>query len=170
LERVRQIRSDYGPGLSGEGAQARKQILSQEAKAALRADTPKMAGMGSQIANAERKAIAGVQRRTPEMAAALDRSQELLALDKAMTQTGRRTSILRDALAAATGTGAGLMSGNPLNALVTVPAAVAINRTMTSPQTLGRMAQVLNRTGQRPAGGEMQALLAQLLGQAHGQE
>jgi hypothetical protein len=170
VDRMRQIASEVdGAGLSMREGQARKQLLAQRGKAARSAATPKDAAFGAQIADAERKAITAAQRSSGGMADALDRSQELMALERAMTRTGQRTSILRDALAASTGTGAGLMTGNLAAALVTAPAAVAMNRAITSPQVLGRLANAAHRGGQRPSTGTLQSLLAQLMA-SHGQE
>jgi hypothetical protein len=170
LERIKQIRSEYGPGLDASGAQARKQFLQGEGRAALSAPNPRQAGMGAQIADAERESLTKILHSNPAMHEALSRSQELMALERAMENAGNRTSLLADAIGGGAGAAAGLASGNPAAALWTVPMGMAITHATRSPSAMGRAANAANSFSQAPGQGRIQALLAQLLGAVNGQE
>lgn len=170
VKAAKDIGRRYRGGVSRADSVVAKQEWANRAKGTLQgAADPRTANVNKNIARAVTKGLTAASHADPGVSQALTRAQELMALDKAMTRTGRRTSILRDALAAAAGTTAGMVSGGPAAALVTTPAAVALNRTLTSPQTLGRLSNTLSRYGQRPATGELQSLLAQLMA-SHAQD
>ena len=164
VKAANEIRKQYRGGINRSDAITAKQEWATRAKGTLQgvAD-PRTANTGKKVAKAVTQGLTAASHTDPGVSQALTRSQELMALERAMRQTGNRTSVLRDALATASGATAGAVAGGPVGALITAPLVVAANRAATSPQLLGRLANVMNRTGQRPSSTELQALIAQLL-------
>ncbi len=74
-----------GPGatMTGQRQIARKDMLQNNARAALNTPNPRNAALDPQLYNAERKEIVSHMRQTPGMESALDEAQKLMALDKA---------------------------------------------------------------------------------------
>jgi hypothetical protein len=92
-ERAGEIRREVGTGLDGPAMLARKGI--QEGKAAMKAPNSKMAGLDSQLADAERDAVMSHLRETPEMAKALNLSQRRMGLDRFMQDSLNSNMITR---------------------------------------------------------------------------
>lgn len=91
-------------GLDGKGQIARKIIKAQEGKAAVNAENSKTVGLQSQLANAERDALASHLRETPGMEDALDLAQRRMGLDRFMQDSLTSNMVNR-------------MGGGPINML-----------------------------------------------------
>lgn len=141
IGRANQMRRELRGGLSMQGSQARKEVLQREAKAALNASTPKEAAFTPQLANAERGAIASAMRgRSPEIASALTRSQEMLAVQKAMKAAAKRPAVLRALVSAASGGAGWAYSGDPMDGLKAAAAPMIVS----SPRALSGIAQAVH--------------------------
>jgi hypothetical protein len=92
-ERAEEILQEVGTGLDPAGQLARKGIKAFEGKTALNAPNSKMAGLDSQLADAERDAIVSHLRETPGMEQALNTSQRRMGLDRWM-QDAKNTSMV----------------------------------------------------------------------------
>jgi len=167
VQAMREFRKNAPGGMSVEDALVAKTEWQNLAKGALQGATdPRAASGNAKIARAIAGELTAATRQHPGVAAALDESQKLMALSRAMEKTGRRTSILRDAIAAGAGTAAGAATGGPAGAMITAPLAIAANRAVTSPQVLGRTANLMRRVGQAPTPNldqSVRALLLQML-------
>lgn len=175
VQRANEIRKQYRGGLSRADAIVAKQETADRAKGLLQgAADPRTANIAKKLAKAETAGLTAAAHTDPGVSEALTRSQELMALNKAMKQTGNRTSILRDALATSAGVGVGAMAGGPVGAMITAPLVVAANRAATSPQLLGRMANKMSRAGAQSTGQTeriMRSLLAEIMmANSHEQE
>jgi len=123
LQHMRNSARNIGPGgLSGAEALARKETKTLLGKAALNAADPRMAALGPQLNNIERKTITSHLRDTPEMADALDKSQKFLALKRVMDDAA--------------------VKGNPLNRLSSASPIAATQ----SPIGMALTAHALNKS------------------------
>jgi len=164
VQAMREFRKNAPGGMSVEDALVAKTEWQNLAKGALQGATdPRAASGNAKIARAIAGELTSAVRQHPGVSNALDESQKLMALSRAMEKTGRRTSILRDAIAAGAGTAAGAATGGPVGAMVTAPLAIAANRAVTSPQVLGRAANLMRRVGQTPTPNLDQSVRALLL-------
>lgn len=153
LEAGRLSQRRYPKGLRLPGAQILKQeeaIAGRAAQAG--AADPRAASMAARIAQKKGKSIASALRsRSSKIGEALDRSQELMALDKAMQAAGGRTPLLRNLLIAAPAAGGlsgGYYGGDTKSALSGAAAGFAL----TNPRSLALLARLL--TAGAPAGRE----------------
>jgi hypothetical protein len=162
------IRHRYRGGINRVDTDVAKQEWAARAKGTLQgAADPRSASLGKKLAKANMQGLAAGAHSDPGVSEALTRSQELMALDKAMTASGNRTSLLRDAMGAAAGTAVGVGTGNPIAGLGTM----AVNHLVTGSPALGRAANAISSGGGETTG-KLQALLQQLLAMAssHAQE
>jgi hypothetical protein len=162
VKAAKDIQQRYRGGINRVDTDVAKQEWAAQAKGTLQGSDPRSASLNKKLAKANMQGLAAGAHSDPGVSQALTRSQEMMALDKAMTASGNRTSLLRDVMGAAAGTAVGVGTGNPLAGLGTM----AINHLVTGSPALGRAANAAHRAGNRPVTGELQALLAQLLGNA----
>lgn len=92
-EHTRAVGRDLKGGISAEGALARKRVLQRQGEAAL--NNPETGAFMPQLKNTERATITGLLRRDPKMAAALNESQALMAVDDVMKDAAHSNMVTR---------------------------------------------------------------------------
>jgi hypothetical protein len=80
---------------TGRQQYARQEFLTPESGSALTAPNPNIKPLSPQLANIERKAIAGNLRKSPEMGKALDKSQAAVGVNRAADATRNSTAFDR---------------------------------------------------------------------------
>lgn len=144
-------------GISNADALVAKQERQALAKAALRSGTdPRAASVTSKVNAEVSRGLADALRKTPDVGKALDRSQEMMALERAVKSADNHTPMLRYLLPVA-GAGTGYAQGGSLeDALVGAGATYAA----TNPRVLSLVARGANASA--PLGKEIARLLAVL--------
>lgn len=159
VEEAGNVRKTFRGGVPVDDAMAVKSEWAAQSREAMQgAANPKSASTNKKVlASLSRSTGDAVKTRSPEIASALTRSQEMMALEKAL-QAMSTPSGLRMLVSGASGVGSGITSGDPVKGL----AGAASTYALTSPQGLGLLAQLLSRSApaakQAPRG--LMALLA----------
>ena len=156
------IRSRYRGGISLEDAQVAKREFARIGRTTLQgAADPRTASTTADAAGAISKGFTKAMRdRSPEVGAALTRSQELMAVSKALKGGPASHVGLRAILAAGAGAGRGYSEGDPLAGL----GSAAATYMATSPRALGGAARAV-ATSAPVLSKAMQAALMSILGQ-----
>lgn len=155
VEAANDARKAFRGGMSKADALVAKQELATRGRAVLQgASDPRAASTGAKIAGAEARGITDALRADPEIAGALTRSQELMALSKAVQSADNHTPMLRFLLPAA-GAGTGYASGGDgASAIKGAAGAYAL----TNPRVLSLLGR-----GANASGGALGQRIAQLL-------
>jgi hypothetical protein len=152
-------------GLSREDALVAKSEWQRLAKPALHAQAGELAAIDPRVASAVGRSFAKHSRAgagAEGIGTALDRSQELMALERATRSASGRQPLLRMLLGAAAGGNVGVMSGSPLAGL----AAAAVPMVAMSPAGLSTAARGVNAAAEPGA----EALIRMLMASSHEQE
>lgn len=158
VSEARGVGHRYRGGLSVTQGQAAKKSLQRQAKGVLQGSTdPRSADVSKRVAGELSRGMTGAVR-ARGMGPALDRSQELMALEKALTSSERSTPMLRTLLGAASGASAGFGSGDPVSGL----GAGVTTALLTSPRGLALAAQGLTTMSPAARESARAALVAML--------
>jgi hypothetical protein len=133
------LRKDYRGGINMEDALVAKSEWQNRAKSVLGASDPRAADTGGKIADAVQSDFTRLVRGRDEgIANALNRSQEMMALEEALKDATNRTPLLRALLGISSGVGAGAGSGSSLRGAIAALATLGL----TSPTGLSSVAQI----------------------------
>lgn len=165
VEEANKLRKNYRGGLSVEDALATKSEMASQARQVMQgAADPRSAGIKQKVLGATSRATGNaVKERGGGIADALEQSQELMALEKAVKGISG-PSRLRLIMGAGAGVGAGAANGGDPEAALT---GALSTYAMTSPKALGLLAQLLAKGA--PVGAQTPRALAALMS-AHGND